>query len=71
MDLPLLFTPTNDRRCFNVTVNDDDVLENEERFTLDLDTDDPMVILSPEQAEVIITDTDSKKFSTPITVNSL
>ena len=54
------FSMTVDRECVNVTLIEDDILEEPENLLLDLDTDDPMVILSPEQAEVIINDTSRK-----------
>ena len=54
------FSMTVDRECVNVSLVEDDILENPENLLLDLDTDDPMVILSPEQAEVIINDTSRK-----------
>ena len=34
-----------------MTVINDGELENEERFTLLLDTEDPMIILSPRESE--------------------
>ena len=54
------FSMTVDRQCVNVTLIEDDILENPENLLLDLDTDDPMVILLPQQAEVIINDTSRK-----------
>ena len=63
VDEELTFTPTESRRCFDVSLFDDDLLELPETIDLALDSDDSMVILSPDQAQVIINDTDRKFLS--------
>ncbi len=60
MDQVLTFNMVDLRMCFNVSLLDDEVLELPEEFFLDLESDDPMVILDPVQARVTITDTDRK-----------
>ena len=65
------FSMTVDRECVNVTLSEDDILEGPENLLLDLDTDDPMVILSPEQAEVIINDTSRKHLRDNIGLSSV
>ena len=60
VDLPLAFSSIMDRHCLNVTVNDDSLLENEESFDLNLNTDDPMVTLTPRTSNVRIVDKNSK-----------
>ena len=56
----LTFSMTEGRQCVNVTLFEDEKLESPENLFLDLDTVDPMVILSSEQAEVIVNDTSRK-----------
>ena len=56
----LTFTSEEDRLCFNVTVLDDDFLELPENISLLLESEDPSVILAPEEAVIIIQDTDCK-----------
>lgn len=56
----LSFDGDNTRRCLNVSTTEDELLEGEENFMLDLDTDDPSIVLAPEEAEVRINDADRK-----------
>jgi hypothetical protein len=56
----LTFSMDSDRSCVDVFLLDDDVLEDPESFFLDLTTDDPMVMLNPDRAEVIVNDTSRK-----------
>ncbi len=54
----LTFTPTVVRACFNVTSLEDDLLEADEDFNLNLGTADENVILDPEMAVVTIANDD-------------
>ena len=46
--------------CANITINDDDILEDQEEFMVTLTEDDPRVDVDRDQATVLITDNDSK-----------
>ena len=62
MNESLTFDGANTQRCVNVSALDDELLEGEENLFLDLDTEEPTVVLDPEEAEVRINDTDRKLF---------
>lgn len=64
VDQQLTFTMDEGRRCVNITLLEEDVLETTEIMFLDLQSEDPAVILSPAQASVFITDT-SRKYRIP------
>ena len=56
--------PSTHRQCFNVTITDDLVLEDTERFILTLtlaDGSNVPVVVNPDVSEVEIVDDDSKK----------
>lgn len=48
-----------DVRCVNVSINDDDILEGDQEFTLSLSSLDP-VVFGTNQATVLIIDNDSE-----------
>ena len=50
------------RACFNVTTLDDDILEAEEDFNLNLNSTDENVVLDPEMAVVTISDNDRELY---------
>ena len=54
--------PSTHRQCFNVSITDDGILEDTERFNLRLTLADfnVPVIVSPDVSEVEIIDDDSK-----------
>ena len=54
--------PSTHRQCFNVTITDDLVLEDTERFSLTLTLTDGNVpvVVDPDVSEVEIVDDDSK-----------
>ncbi len=52
----LVFSETVSRVCRNVSTEEDDILEGDEEFLLDLTTSDPSVQLNPNVATVTITD---------------
>ena len=56
--------PSTHRQCFNVTITDDLVLEDTERFSLTLtlaDGSNVPVVVNPDVSEVEIVDDDSKQ----------
>ena len=54
----LIFSASVNRICRNVSSVDDDILEEDEDFTLILNTTDGSVNLNPDEASVTITDDD-------------
>ena len=56
----LVFTSSDDRRCRTIQTGDDSILETDEEFSLMLNTSDSSVTLSPEIANVTITNDDGK-----------
>ena len=54
-------SPLNSERCVNITILDDDVVEDDESLQVSLSTIDPVLLTPISLAEVIIlTDNDSK-----------
>ena len=53
------FGPGVSRRCVNVTIANDDILEGEEDFFSTLTTTDLDVLLIPNEAQVVIADNNS------------
>ena len=51
-----------EEQCFNVTILSDLLVESDEVFLVKLSTDEPQVVLSPEEAEVAIINNDCKYF---------
>ena len=49
-----------EEHCFNVTILSDLLVESDEVFLVKLSTDEPQVVLSPEEAEVAIINNDRK-----------
>ena len=62
--MPFTSDPSTHRQCFNVTIIDDDVLEDTERFTLRLSLVEgssvPVIVL-PDVSAVEIEDEDCKQ----------
>ena len=52
-------------RCVNISIIADNIVENDETFTVTLSTEDPDVVLNPQNAIVII-ETNDCKFLPPI-----
>ena len=52
-----MFDATNTRRCLDVPITDDDVLENDEDFLVELTTPEPDVNLMPDIGVITIEDT--------------
>ena len=61
---PLNFEPNSPLasvRCVNITINDDDVIEPDQTFSVELSTTDPVFLEPISMATVVIeTDNDSK-----------
>ena len=53
-DLDFVFGGDNSIRCVNVSIIDDDILEDTESFYGTLITADSAVLLNPDRAEVLI-----------------
>ena len=51
-----------EEQCFNVTILSDVLVENDKVFLVQLSTDDGGVVLSPEQADVVIINNDCKYY---------
>ena len=61
VSLLVLLESGSDETCFTVTVNNDNLFEeDEETFTVALSTTDPVVTITNDTAAVTIIDTDSK-----------
>lgn len=58
--LVLTFQPSTTELCVNISVSRDVVLEDDEVFTVQLNTSDKAVLLSLSSANVTIVDNDSK-----------
>ena len=57
-DIDLTLDASSSRACANITINDDDVLEDLEEFTVVLTEEDPTVDVDRDQATVQIVDND-------------
>ena len=57
-----------EEQCFNVTILSDPFVEEDEVFLVQLSTDDSGVVLSPEEAEVVIVNNDCE-YILPISQN--
>ena len=56
----LLFQPTATQQCRNIAIVQDNILEADETFSVQLSTTDQNVTLIPANATVIIEDNDSE-----------
>jgi len=56
-------------RCASISISNDPILEDDEFFSVQLDTTDQAVILSPSSADVTIGDDDGKSLSIPLIAN--
>ena len=56
----ITFQPSTTEPCVNISVSRDVVLEDDEVFTVQLNTSDEAVLLSLSSANVTIVDNDSK-----------
>lgn len=52
----LMFDSSTSRQCEDIPITDDDILENDEQFTVTLTTSDDGVELDPERGTVVIED---------------
>ena len=58
--MPLQFGPIESQLlCVNISILDDSVLEDDEQFQVLLETNEPMVTLTPSAAAVFIIDDES------------
>ena len=61
--MPFTSDPSTHRQCFNVTIIDDEALEDTERFSLNLtlaEGSNVPVVVNPDISEVEIVDEDSE-----------
>ena len=61
--MPFTSDPSTHRQCFNVTITDDEALEDTERFRLNLtlaEGSNIPVVVNPDISEVEIVDEDSE-----------
>ena len=58
----LMFVPATSEQCTLITIDLDTVVENNEIFSVQLDTRDQDVILFPTRASILIMDDDSESF---------
>ena len=54
--------PGTPQQCVNISISDDAILENDEIFSLQLNTTDQAITLRPISANVTIGDDDRKSF---------
>ena len=54
----LTFDEDTNVQCVDIPINDDDDIENDETFTVSLETDDPDTTLNPRSGQVIIENDD-------------
>ena len=70
---PLMFSGTDDQQCCDIPINDDNLVEGTENFTVSLNsTSSNANLTAPTQATVSIADNDSEfvhNLSVPTTVN--
>ena len=59
----LTFSPTSSERCIVIAIVNDTILENDEEFTVQLQTADEDVILNPQLSVVIISNDDGMKLA--------
>ena len=50
----LTFSPDDDQKCFNVSITDDSIHEEDEVFFANITTSDPQIILSQPMANLTI-----------------
>ncbi len=67
----LVFSETVSRDCRNVSTKEDDTLEGDEQFLLDLMTSDRSVQLSPNEATVMIADDGNSMWHTALFLSCL
>ena len=51
-----------DQQCTSISISDDPILENDELFSVELNTSDQAVTLHPSSANITIEDNDGKSF---------
>ena len=59
----LTFSPTTSEMCIVIAIVNDSILENDEEFTVQLQTADEAVILDPQSSVVIISNDDGMKLA--------
>jgi len=69
--MELTFLPGTAERCANISISNDTILEDDELFSVQLDTTDQAVTLSPSSADVTIGDDDGKSLSISLIANFL
>ena len=62
MTLELTIVPGTPQQCASISISDDAILENDEIFSLQLNTTDQAVTLRPSSANITIEDDDGKLF---------
>ena len=60
--MELTIVTGTDQQCTSISITDDPVLENDELFSVQLNTTDLAVTLHPSSANITIEDNDSKSF---------
>ena len=58
----LTFTPMESRVCYNVSIGNDVVYEGPEDFEVELRSNDNLINLSPDAAQITIVDDDGNNF---------
>ena len=69
---PLIFLsgdPLGTRICVNITINDDEIVEPDQYFSVLLASSDPVYITPNAEARVVIIDNDRKLFNIQIFLN--
>ena len=61
MSAVLHFNASTTRLCTTILIVDDDLFEEGERFSVHLECSDPIVVLSPAVAAVMITDSGGER----------
>jgi len=56
----LLLTPSETRKCINITLLDDSIVEEREKFALELASSEVGILLNPNKTTITIQDTDRK-----------
>lgn len=56
----LLLTPSETRKCINITLLDDSIVEEREKFALELASSEVGILLNPNKTTITIEDTDRK-----------
>jgi hypothetical protein len=62
LDVAITFNAANTRMCFNISIENDNIYEDQEKFFVSLASDSTLVIIDPQRqtAEATINDTDGE-----------